>query len=146
MDSLALDEAYRSMFYYLDDYYTLTRSDEIGGLLSGFAVLQDGGSGDPAAREDWSKAVARAQRDTQPTRNCSNTKPSLGLAYRSTVYFLEDLYELTEYPEVGEILGPMSILQDGSPADPAVRKNWKKAVDRAKWDTESVMCRFVSWD
>ena len=51
------EEAYRAMFYFLEDCYLRTKSDEIGGMLGGMAFLGDGITADPAAWHDWLKAV-----------------------------------------------------------------------------------------
>lgn len=68
MTDLSEDVAYRSMFYFLQDYYQLTESDEIGGLLGGMALLEDGGPADAAVAEDWQKAVERARHDLETVK------------------------------------------------------------------------------
>lgn len=78
--NLGEDIAYRSMYYYLQNYYQLTGSDEIGGMLGYMAILEDGSPADPAVREDWAKAVARARQDTESvkfklTRSQDGSKP-----------------------------------------------------------------------
>ncbi len=65
MENLAQDEAYRSMYYYLEDYYKLTGSDEIGGMLGYMALLEDGSPADAAVLDDWRNAVARAKKDVE---------------------------------------------------------------------------------
>ena len=65
------------------------------------------------------------------------------LAYRSMYYYLEDLYKLTGSDEIGGMLGYMALLEDGMPADPAVTEDWAKAVERAKYDVESIKFRIV---
>ncbi len=59
------EEAYRAMFYFLEDCYLRTKSDEIGGMLGGMAFLGDGITADPAAWHDWLKAVERAKHDSE---------------------------------------------------------------------------------
>ncbi len=52
-------QAFLAMFYFLDDYYDKTSSDEIGSLLGDLSLLPDGKPADPAAWEDWKKAVRK---------------------------------------------------------------------------------------
>ncbi len=56
-------EAYRAMFYFLENYYQKTKSSEIGGMLGGMSILQDGGTADPAFWEEWKLAFERATKD-----------------------------------------------------------------------------------
>ena len=65
---VTINEAYRSMVYFLEDYYELTKSDEIGGMLGGLALLSDGRPADDACWEDWLKAVKRAQNDSESVK------------------------------------------------------------------------------
>jgi len=52
-------------------------------------------------------------------------------AYSAMFIFLEGIWERTKSEELAIILGNMSILPDGGPADPAILSDWKRAVDRA---------------
>ena len=52
-------EAYLAMYSFLEEYYKLTNSDEIGGLLGSMSLLQDGGSADPEILGEWKEAVDR---------------------------------------------------------------------------------------
>ena len=52
-------------------------------------------------------------------------------AYAATFHFLERLYLRTKSDDLGGLLGGMSMLQDGSPADPAVSNDWREAVEYA---------------
>ena len=49
-------------------------------------------------------------------------------AYAAMFNFLKDLYARTKSDALGGLLGGMSILDDGSTADPAVWSDWEKAV------------------
>jgi hypothetical protein len=53
-------EAYLAMFAFLEERYSTTRSEELGGLLGGMTFLKDGGTVDPAAWADWCRAVKKA--------------------------------------------------------------------------------------
>ena len=61
--TLTIKEAYLAMFYYLDDYYSKMPSDDLGNLLSDMALLPDGDPANPAAWEDWKKAVEKIKRN-----------------------------------------------------------------------------------
>lgn len=51
--------------------------------------------------------------------------------YLAMYAFLESLYRETESDYLGGLLGGMSLLPDGSPADPAVWPDWLDAVVKA---------------
>lgn len=52
-------------------------------------------------------------------------------AYAAMFYFLEDYYSRGHSDEIGGMLGGMSLLGDGSTADPAVKSDWQRAVQKA---------------
>jgi hypothetical protein len=45
--------------------------------------------------------------------------------------FLEGHWKLKNSMEISDLLSMMSLLSDGSPADPAITEDWKEAVDYA---------------
>ena len=49
-------------------------------------------------------------------------------AYAAMFRFLKQLYLRTRSNELGGLLGSMSMLADGSPADPAIVNDWREAV------------------
>jgi hypothetical protein len=51
-------------------------------------------------------------------------------AYLAMFDFLERLYELTKWDDIGAILGSMRLLADGRPADNAYADDWKDSVAR----------------
>ena len=53
-------------------------------------------------------------------------------AYSAMFAFLEMRYEMTTSDDLAGLLGSLSLLPDGSPADPAVWQDWIVAVDKAK--------------
>jgi hypothetical protein len=54
--------AYLAMFEFLRQRYKRTgEPDEIGILLGELSLLEDGGSADPAAMQDWREAVEVVQ-------------------------------------------------------------------------------------
>lgn len=52
-------------------------------------------------------------------------------AYLAMFSFLEAEYRLSSSADIGILLGSMSLLPDGSPADPAVKKQWDEAIAAA---------------
>jgi hypothetical protein len=52
-------------------------------------------------------------------------------AYRAMFFYLDAYFERTPNAELGSVLGDLQLLADGSPADPAVTKDWKQAVRKA---------------
>jgi hypothetical protein len=52
-------------------------------------------------------------------------------AYLAMYSFLEGHYERSRADDVGALLGSMSLLPDGRPADPAFVEDWRLAVEAA---------------
>jgi len=55
--TLSRMQAYQAMFKFLEAYYARGKADEIGILLGQLAIAADGKPMDPAAWNDWLKAV-----------------------------------------------------------------------------------------
>jgi len=53
-------------------------------------------------------------------------------AYTAMYLFLENLYEATSSDDLAGFLGGLSMLENGSTADPAAWQNWLEAVSKAK--------------
>lgn len=52
-------------------------------------------------------------------------------AYAAMFHFLDDFYSRTKSDDVASLLGSMSLLADGGPADPAIAVDWREAVTLA---------------
>ena len=52
-------------------------------------------------------------------------------AYSAMFIFLKEAWKRINSDGLAMILGDMSLLEDGTPADPAVVEDWKSAVARA---------------
>lgn len=50
-------EAYKAMYKFLEREYSLTNSDDIGGLLGSMSLLEDGGSADPDMKASWDEIL-----------------------------------------------------------------------------------------
>jgi hypothetical protein len=59
---------------------------------------------------------------------------SVRQAYLAMCSFLSELYTKYEFDQLGALLGSLSLLSDGSPADQAAWSDWLRAVERAKGD------------
>ena len=59
-------------------------------------------------------------------------KLTLKEAYAAMYAYLKMLYDMTGSDDLGGILGSMSLLDDGKPADPAVWADWVRAVRSAR--------------
>lgn len=59
---LSTKEAYAAMFIFLVEIYNRTKSDDLGSLLGGMCLLDDGNTADPAAWNDWNEAIRRLKR------------------------------------------------------------------------------------
>ena len=66
-DQLSTREAYEAMFRFLEAYYDRTGPGELGALLGGLAIDEDGQPMDPAAWVDWLAAVRIATGGSDPS-------------------------------------------------------------------------------
>ncbi|MBP3960440.1 hypothetical protein J8F10_34875 [Gemmata sp. G18] len=57
---------------------------------------------------------------------------SVRQAYLAMYSFLDELYSKYEFDQFGSLLGGLSLLADGSPADQAAWSDWLRAVERAR--------------
>ncbi len=53
-------------------------------------------------------------------------------AYRAMYFFLDAYWQRTGSPDVGALLGELSLLADGTPADPGAISDFKEAIAEAK--------------
>jgi hypothetical protein len=54
---LTTKEAFQVMFVFLENYFKMTQSDDIGALLGSLMLLEDGEPADPGTWHDWLCAV-----------------------------------------------------------------------------------------
>ncbi|MDO4795656.1 MAG: hypothetical protein Q4A28_06940 [Brachymonas sp.] len=61
MEKITVEQAYRAMFYFLENEYELTHSEELAGMLGSLSwEIFDGGPADSASWSDWLNAVKKA--------------------------------------------------------------------------------------
>ncbi len=53
-------------------------------------------------------------------------------AYLAMYDFLVRYYGLTKYEGIGDLLGGLSLLEDGEPADRAMQIAWDESIQRVK--------------
>lgn len=53
-------QAYAAMFHFLERFYDVTKSDDVGGLLGSMSLLEDGLTADPAIIDEWRESVEYA--------------------------------------------------------------------------------------
>ena len=58
MEMLTTREAFEAMVEFLAQFYSRTKSDDVGGLLGDIQMRDDGLTADPAAWHDWLKCVS----------------------------------------------------------------------------------------
>jgi hypothetical protein len=61
MAGMTEDQAYRTMFLFLEERYLRLPSDGLGTLLGELRILEDGGPADPAIKEEWQRALSMAK-------------------------------------------------------------------------------------
>ncbi|MFP6560604.1 hypothetical protein WJ542_20215 [Paraburkholderia sp. B3] len=64
------------------------------------------------------------------TTNAENL--SLQEAYLAMFEFIVELYQRTQSDELGSLLGDLSLLPDGTTADPAAWRDWLRCVEKAR--------------
>jgi hypothetical protein len=70
-NTMTINEAFAATYYYLLAHYNRTRNPaegsslDVGTLVSDMAILEDGGTADPAAWHDWMLAVEQAREDKE---------------------------------------------------------------------------------
>ena len=59
-------EGYQALFYFLEKWYGITKSDDIGEILSLMECLEDGEPADPVMWDYWQKAIEKAKLQGSP--------------------------------------------------------------------------------
>lgn len=80
----------------------------------------------------------------QERENMNNEEKLLTIedAYDATYDFLEKIYGKTKSEDIFTIFSDMSLLGDGKSADPAILRDWKKAIDKLFTQKPNIRERF----
>jgi hypothetical protein len=62
---LTIEEAYAAMYLFLCDLYEKAGYDQLGGILGGMSLLEDGTTADPAYWQDWLRILEK-NKDQNP--------------------------------------------------------------------------------
>lgn len=60
-EKITMEEAFKAMFVFLDNYYDRSGGGELADVLSDIQILKDGRPADPAQWNDWIIAVNSAK-------------------------------------------------------------------------------------
>ena len=63
-------------------------------------------------------------------------------AFLAMYAFLDAHYRRSPSDEIGSLLGSLSLLEDGQPADAAFLEDWRRAVENAKRGRVEASLRF----
>lgn len=75
--------------------------------------------------------------------NTENISLSIKEAYIAMYIFLENEYELTGSSDIGGLLGGLSLLANGSTADPAAWSDWVDAVRKAVTGNNDISLKII---
>ena len=64
--------------------------------------------------------------------NTQTDSVTIKAAYLAMYEFLVELYERTQSDELGSLLGDLSLLADGTTADPAAWNDWLRCIEKAR--------------
>lgn len=126
-------QAFKAMTFYLDMYYNITSSDDLGSLLGGFELFEEGGTWDPAAWHDWMDSIKKI-RNIQFKDNELEIKLSISEALTAMTFFIEKYYELTTYDDLASILRPLIVFEKNHDYSSSVWNNWIGCVKKALQD------------
>jgi hypothetical protein len=69
---------------------------------------------------------------------------SVKQAYLAMYSFLDELYTKYDFDQLGGLLGSMSLLPDGSPADQALWGDWLRSVEKTRTQRVDADLRMVA--
>lgn len=126
-------QAFNAMSLYLDKYYNITGSDDIGALLGGFQLFEEGGTWDPAAWHDWLDSINNVF-NNKFKKNKVEEKFTVLQALNVMIIFLEKYYELTSYNDLAIILSPLTLFEKNHDFDSVVWKDWTECVNKVLYE------------
>lgn len=60
-EAISVKEAYLAMYSFLNELYSKYGYEQLGGLLGGMSLLDDGATADNAMWHDWLKCIEKAK-------------------------------------------------------------------------------------
>ena len=60
--NLTIKEAYKAMYFFLENLYKRTKSEDLAEFLGSMSLLKDKLPADPAMWNDWLQAIKKAQK------------------------------------------------------------------------------------
>jgi len=60
---LTTKEAYAAMYLFLNELYEKYGFDQLGGILGGMSLLEDGSTADPGCWHDWLRMVEKSREE-----------------------------------------------------------------------------------
>lgn len=131
-------QAFNAMTLYLDKYYFANPSDDLGSLLGGFQLFEEGGTWDPAAWHDWINSINRVLNKKNEIKDTF----TILQAFQIMTSFLEKYYELTSYDDIAAILSPLIIFEKNQDFDSIVWKDWVECVNKVLYENYQNIGRF----
>lgn len=93
-------QAYRAAYYFLDERYTQSPSNDLCDLVSGMPLLPDDTPADPAFKEDWNDAVRSIT---------SKTDMSDAEAFAAMIVFMKNWAALGESGDISALIEDLLI-------------------------------------
>lgn len=126
-------QAFNAMTLYLDKYYNITASDDIGALLGGFQLFEEGGTWDPAAWHDWMDSV-NSVINNKFKKDKVEENLTILQALNVMISFLEKYYELTSYNDLGIILNSLNLFEKNNDFNSLVWRDWVECVNKVLYE------------
>jgi hypothetical protein len=114
-------QAFKAMAIFLDEYYWLTKSDDLGGLLGAmsFDIFGDGTqTADPAIWDDWIDCLAGKDHLT------------IQEAYKSIIIFVSEQFSPQPDEHVAALVEGMQFSSDNKPINSLLWQQWCDAVEK----------------
>lgn len=123
-------QAFNAMTLYLDKYYFANLSDDLGSLLGGFQLFEEGSTWDPAAWHDWINSINRVLNK----KNADKDTFTILQAFQIMTSFLEKYYELTSYDDIAAILSPLITFEKNQDFNAPEWKAWVQCVNKVFYE------------
>jgi hypothetical protein len=110
-------QAFKAMRRYLEDYYDQTAADDVGLLLSGTQLFEDGETWDPVFWEDWEIIIG------------SQENLTFLQAFITMQKFLGDYAKEVSSKDIKQLLESMELMPQGGTRNPERWEKWLRACD-----------------